>query len=220
MDQTTLHIDIQDISGVKRSVRLNNRTFKVCLTAGIFLTLALLAGTLQGIVAFQVNKKLSHQIERLTAERYSPVSLPDLIDLQAQVNALKMQLAVAPEELVAPSKSNSKRIHGDDQQLALPTQKLDSLPIFIIRKGEEEPDQSVETALNRLGMNVDLVDDSTHSGGLFVASPKQRKEQVPRNPDDFFHYYRQPPFGKTGTNDDQLGLRDQNRSIKRQKSLS
>ncbi|MBM9537226.1 M23 family metallopeptidase [Desulfobulbus alkaliphilus] len=194
MDHTHQHSETTDTPGAKQTRVLSDSTSKLALTVGFLCILILVAGTLQGIVAFKTNKELNDQIDQLIAERSHPAPMPDLIDLQAEVDALKVQLAAARKASL--THFEGEKAEHEASSNPLKAQQHDQPHACIVVSGGDKK-QIAGSMPPQQRIDKDLTNEPPHSGGLFIATPKERLEQQGRrHPDDHFASIANLPLGK------------------------
>ena len=164
------------------------------LAAGLITTL-LAAGSLVGAKFFRDNQGLVEQVNHLTTrldDRQDQVNA----DLQKQVDTLKRQLERAKLEMAVKTKRKSELIKQYEQQIdQLKKTQKELLTTSVKRLNERA--KSIESAMDKLGVDIPIKDDPKHSGGLYVAMPgKKQNEQLLKETGRYLQTMESLPLGR------------------------
>lgn len=179
----------------EQTIVLRKHTLRNCLLAGAFLIALLAGGSLFGAKFFQDNRGLIEQVNHLSSrldDQHAQVNA----DLQKQVDVLKRQLERAKLEMAVKTKKKSELIKQYEQQIdQLKKTQKELLSANVKRLNERA--KSIESAMDKLGVEIPIKDDPKHSGGLYVALPdKKQNEQLLKETDRYLQSIESLPLGR------------------------
>ncbi len=195
MANKKLHIRITGEAGDDRTLIIPGNTLRNALIVTGAITILLLIGSLQAARYLSDNRKLQLQVNHLRSEIQQ--SVPRLgTDLQHQVDTLKNQLAAAKDELATRSQRKAELIKQYEQQIAQLKKKQQTLTAVSATRLSERT-KVMDSIIKRLGVEAKIKDDPRHSGGLFIASTKQRNEErLQEKSDIYLDSIENLPIGK------------------------
>jgi murein DD-endopeptidase MepM/ murein hydrolase activator NlpD len=195
MANKKLHIRITDEDGDERTLIVPKHTVRNVLLATGAITLLLVIGSLQAARYLSDNKKLQLQVNHLRSEIEQ--SVPRLgTDMQHQVDVLKNQLTAAKNELATRSQRKAELIRQYEQEIAQLKKKQQTLTTVSVTRLNERT-KVMDSIMKRLGVEAKIKDNPRHSGGLFIASTKQRNEErLQDDTDNYLDSIENLPIGK------------------------
>jgi murein DD-endopeptidase MepM/ murein hydrolase activator NlpD len=158
----TLHALFPALSGEKKTITIPAHLLRSTALALVATSALLTIGCLKGLNHFTANKQRDQRVAALAAQMEASASRQEGV-LQAEIEALRQQLATTREELTRQQEQRSarqpqpKRKERSTASTARVKEKKGKLPALVKRTEAE----------------VAIKEDPSHSGGLFVEPPKK-----------------------------------------------
>ncbi len=149
-----------------------SKTFLIAATvAGVAISIGMAFAHYQ-----RENKRLHQRIHNLASQIHE-LPAPDTISqLQKQVNALQTQLKRTQEELASKANLKAKQAALYEQEIV--TLKKKQKELYALQEEQEkQKNQHLSKLMKRLGVEIRIKQNPKHSGGLFIASSRNKKTE-------------------------------------------
>ena len=182
MANDKLHILITGETGKGRNISLDKNRMRNTVIAVILFTVLLGYGALRSIYYQQQTRQLRASTESLTHE------------LQTTREQLNRELTSTRIELARVIREKEELTSSYQQQLASLKQDQERLLEGSISKLDEQS-KVIENVIDQLGVKVKTEEDTSHSGGLFIAMDEKYQDKLICNTDRYLTALQKLPLG-------------------------
>lgn len=181
--------------GDLETIVLHRHTLRnTCITAATVAVL-LTAGTFLTTKYYSANQDLQRQVEHLSA-RLQQNSPQATVALHNQIEALKSQLHTARQELASRSQRRSQQVRQYEEQISDLKKKQQELMTLRTARLDERT-QALNSFIKRESVEVKVMNDPKHSGGLFIASsPRPDRGKLGKEFEQYLDTLENLPLGR------------------------